>query len=99
VLTLTERAAETIRSLTSQPGIPADTGLRMSVQDSTAGTLALSLESPQPGDAVIEDSGARVFVQQDAADIVSDSELDAELDEQGHASFMLGAQHSPGGGM
>jgi iron-sulfur cluster assembly protein len=92
VLTLTERAAETIRTLTSQPGIPADTGLRMSVQDSAAGTLALSLEGPQPGDSVIEDSGARVFVEQDAADIVGDSELDAELDEQGHASFMLGAQ-------
>jgi Fe-S cluster assembly iron-binding protein IscA len=69
----------------------------MSVQDSTAGTLALSLEGPQPGDAVVEDSGARVFVQQDAADIVSDSELDGELDEQGHASFMLGSQQPPGG--
>jgi iron-sulfur cluster assembly protein len=95
VLTLTDRAAATIRSLTSQPGIPAETGLRMSVQDSSAGTLALSLEGPQPGDAVIEDSGAKVFVESDAADIVGDSELDAELDEQGHASFML-AQQSPG---
>jgi Fe-S cluster assembly iron-binding protein IscA len=66
----------------------------MSVQDSSAGTLALSLEGQQPGDAVIEDSGAKVFVEQDAADIVGDSELDAELDEQGHASFML-AQQSP----
>lgn len=95
MLTLTERAAATIRSLTSQPGIPAETGLRMSVQDSSAGTLALSLEGKQPGDAVIEDAGAKVFVEQDAADIVGDSELDAELDEQGHASFML-AQQSPG---
>ena len=97
MLTLTDRAAETIRTLTSQPGIPADTGLRMSVQDSAAGTLALSLEGQQPGDSVIEDAGARVFVEQDAADIVADSELDAELDEQGHASFMLGAQAPPSG--
>jgi len=89
VLTLTDRAAETIRTLTSQPGIPADTGLRMSLQDAGAGTLALSLEGPQPGDAVIEDSGARVFVHQDVAAIVEDSELDAEFDEQGRASFML----------
>jgi iron-sulfur cluster assembly protein len=62
----------------------------MSVQDSDAGTLALSLEGPHPGDAVIEDGGARVFVEQDAADIVQDSELDAEFDDQGRASFMLG---------
>jgi iron-sulfur cluster assembly protein len=68
----------------------------MSVQDSAAGTLSLSLEGPQPGDSVIEDAGARVFVGQDAADIVGDSELDAELDEQGHASFMLGTQPSNG---
>lgn len=89
MLTLTDRAAATIRTLTSQPGIPADTGLRMSLQDSEAGTLALSLESPQPDDAIIEDGGARVFVQRDAADIVEDRELDAELDDEGRASFML----------
>ncbi len=92
MLTLTDRAAATIRTLTSQPGIPADTGLRMSLQDSEAGTLALSLESPQPDDAIIEDGGARVFVQRDAADIVEDRELDAELDDQGRASFMLSTQ-------
>jgi Fe-S cluster assembly iron-binding protein IscA len=92
LLTLTDRAAETIRTLTSQPGIPADTGLRMSLQDSDAGPLALSLEGPQPDDSVIEDSGARVFVQRDAAAIVDDRELDAQLDEQGRASFMLGNQ-------
>jgi iron-sulfur cluster assembly protein len=94
LLTLTDRAAETIRTLTSQPGIPPDTGLRMSLQDNEAGTLALSLESPQPDDAIIEDSGARVFVQRDAAAIVEDRELDAQLDEEGRASFMLGSQVS-----
>ncbi|HEX3923343.1 MAG TPA: hypothetical protein VHY31_13730 [Streptosporangiaceae bacterium] len=66
----------------------------MSLQDSDAGTLALSLEGPQPDDSVIEDSGARVFVQRDAAAIVDDRELDAQLDEQGRASFMLGNQDS-----
>jgi len=64
----------------------------MSLQDSDAGTLALSLEGPHPDDAVIEDDGARVFVQRDATGIVEDRELDAELDEQGRASFMLGSQ-------
>jgi iron-sulfur cluster assembly protein len=92
VLTLTDRAAETIRILTSQPGVPADAGLRLSLQNDDAGTLALSLEGRQPEDAVVEESGARVFVQQDATGIVEDRELDAELDEQGQASFMLGNQ-------
>jgi iron-sulfur cluster assembly protein len=92
LLTLTDRAAETIRTLISQPGIPADTGLRMSLRDSESGTLTLSLEPPQPDDAVIEDGGARVFVQRDAAPMVEDRELDAQLDEQGRASFKLGVQ-------
>jgi iron-sulfur cluster assembly protein len=92
VLTLTDRAAETIRILTSQPGVPADTGLRMSLQDSGEGTLALSLASPQPDDDVIEEAGARVFVQRDAAAMVADRELDAQLDEQGRASFKLSMQ-------
>ena len=92
MLTLTDRAAETIRTLTSQPGIPPETGLRMSLQDNEAGTLALSLEGPQPDDAIIEGSGARVFVQRDATGIVEDRELDAQLDEEGRASFMLGSQ-------
>lgn len=92
MLTLTDRAAETIRILTSQPGVPADTGLRMSLQDGESGTLALSLEGPQPDDAVIEDAGARVFVERDAAEMVTDRELDAELDAEGRASFRLGVQ-------
>jgi len=92
LLTLTDRAADTIRTLITQPGVPADTGLRMSLRDGEAGTLALSLEPPQPDDAVIEDAGARVFVERDAAPMVEDRELDAQLDEQGRASFRLGVQ-------
>ena len=94
MLTLTDRAAETIRVLTSQPGIPDDTGLRMSLQGSDGGSLTLSLEGPQPGDTVIEDAGAKVFVQEDVAGMVGDGELDAELDDQGQASFTLGTQGS-----
>lgn len=89
VLTLTDRAAETIRALTTQPGSPADTGLRMSLQDGEEGKLALSLETPQPDDAVVEESGARVFVGPDVVGVVEDSELDAQVDEQGRPTFML----------
>lgn len=94
MLTLTDRAAETIRDLTSQPGAPADTGLRMSLQGSADGTLALSLQARQPDDAVIEAAGARVYVQQEAAAIVEDSELDAQVDDQGRVSFVIGSQPS-----
>jgi iron-sulfur cluster assembly protein len=61
----------------------------MSMQGSDEGRLALSLEGRQPDDAVIDDAGARVYVQQDAASVVEDRQLDAQLDEQGRASFVL----------
>jgi iron-sulfur cluster assembly protein len=92
VLTLTDRAAETIRALTSQPGVPADVGLRMSLPGGADGSLMLSLEQRQPEDAVVEDAGARVFIQQDAAAMVDNQELDGQLDDEGQASFMLGSQ-------
>jgi Fe-S cluster assembly iron-binding protein IscA len=92
VLTLTDRAAETIRALTTQSGYPDGTGLRMSLQNGEEGKLALSLEGQQPEDAVVEESGARVFVGQDVVGVVQDSELDAQVDEQGRPTFMLSEQ-------
>jgi Fe-S cluster assembly iron-binding protein IscA len=89
MLTLTERAAGTIRALTSQEGVPDDAGLRMSLPEGEAGSLVLALDSPQPDDSVIEDSGAKVFLQSTAATMLEDRELDGELDDQGQASFTL----------
>jgi iron-sulfur cluster assembly protein len=92
VLTLTGRAVETIRTLTSQSGLPANTGLRMSLPagpDGEPGKVALSLERPHPDDAVIEDEGARVFVDAEAAPVIGDSELDAQFDQDGRAAFTL----------
>jgi iron-sulfur cluster assembly protein len=66
----------------------------MSVKGSADGTLALSLQGRQPDDAVVEEAGARVYLQQEAADIVEDSELDAQVDDQGRVSFVFGSQPS-----
>lgn len=92
MLTMTDKAAEMIRTLTSQPGVPEDAGLRMSVQGGEEGTLTLSLQGPQPDDAVIDDAGARVFIEHDAAPLVEDRQLDAQVDDQGGLSFLLGSQ-------
>jgi iron-sulfur cluster assembly protein len=94
MLTLTERAAGTIKALTSQPGVPEDAGLRMSLPEGETGALVLALDSPQPDDAVIEDAGAKVFLQSNAATMLDDRELDGELDDQGQASFTLARKAS-----
>jgi iron-sulfur cluster assembly protein len=92
VLTLTGQAVDAIRSLTTQPGLPAETGLRIAPQGGDGGSLALSIsDGPQPGDEVIEEEGVRVFVHSDAAVMLDDKALDAQVDDEGVA-FRLGTQ-------
>jgi len=90
VLTLTDQAVAVLRDLTTQPGLPAEAGLRIASQDGGAGGLALSLaEGPQAGDQVIEDAGVQIYVQPDAADAIDDKALDARVNETGEVSFQL----------
>lgn len=94
MLTLTDNAAEVIRNLTAQPGLPDETGLRISTQAQSANgdgagfLLALS-QGPDQGDEVIEARSARVFVQPDAAEVLEDKMLDAEVNEQGEIAFLV----------
>jgi len=89
VLTLTGPAVEAIRSLTTQRGLPQDAGLRIIHQDS-AGSLALSISpAPEAGDEIIETAGVRVFLQTDAATMLRDRALDAQINEDG-VVFQIG---------
>ena len=93
MLTLTEQAVAAIRNLTSRPGLPAETGLRIASEDSGAGGLALSLaDGPRPGDQVIDEADVHVFVQPDAAAALDDKALDAQVNEDGEVSFQLQSQ-------
>jgi Fe-S cluster assembly iron-binding protein IscA len=90
MLTLTDQAVAVIRDLTTQPGLPTETGLRIARQDGGAGGLALSLaQGPQAGDQVIEDAGVQIYVQPDAAAALDDKALDARVNETGEVSFQL----------
>jgi iron-sulfur cluster assembly protein len=93
MLTLTDQAVAAIRDLTTRPGLPAETGLRIAPQDNGTGGLSLSLsEGPQAGDQVIEDAGVQVYVQPDAAAALDDKALDARVGETGEVSFQLQPQ-------
>ncbi|HUK71435.1 MAG TPA: iron-sulfur cluster biosynthesis family protein [Streptosporangiaceae bacterium] len=92
MLTLTRPALEAIRTLTTQPGLPTETGLRIAPDGGDGGSLTLAVsDGPQIGDEVIESEGVRVFVQSDAAVVLDDKSLDAEVDDQG-VTFRLGLQ-------
>ncbi len=94
MLTLTDQAVAAIRNLTSRPGLPEDTGLRIAPEnDNSTGGLALSLtDGPEAGDQVIEEADVHVFVQPDAATALENQALDAQVNEDGEVSFLLQRQ-------
>lgn len=92
MLTLTEDAVSAIRGLTSGPELPVETGLRIVAQaDGAPFQLALANE-PAAGDQVVEDDGARVFLEPAAAAILAGKSLDARVTEQGEVAFSVSDQ-------
>ena len=89
MLTLTEDAVSAIRGLTSGPELPVETGLRIVAQaDGAPFQLALA-DEPAAGDQVVEDDGARVFLEPAAAAILAGKSLDARVTEQGEGAFSV----------
>jgi iron-sulfur cluster assembly protein len=93
MLTLTEGAVSAIRNLTSKPELPAQTGLRLMAQGNGEGSFQLTLvEGPLAGDQVVEESGARVYVEPAAAAVLEDKALDAQVNDQGTVAFSVSDQ-------
>jgi iron-sulfur cluster assembly protein len=93
MLVLTDNAATTIRNLIDRPELPDLGGLRIAGAEDGSGRLTVSTATTaEQGDEVIEDQGARVFLEPVAADVLDDKVLDTSMDEQGRISFVLGPQ-------
>lgn len=91
MLTMTDNAATAIHTLTATPEVPDDGGIRIATDGEGALTLAL-VASPTDGDAVVEDSGARVFLESTAGQLLDDKLLDAASDGQGQVQFTVADQ-------
>ena len=92
MLVLTNDAVSAIRTLTHQPGLPEETGLRIASSAVENGKSSLAAEvasSPQPSDQVVEAEGARVFLDESAATELDDKALDAQTNEQGQVWFQV----------
>jgi iron-sulfur cluster assembly protein len=81
VLTLTSNAAEAVKTMAKpSPELPNDSGLRIHAEPTGEGQLGFELtlvEEPDEGDQVIEEAGARVFVEPETVVYVEDMILDA----------------------
>ena len=92
MLAVTEAAAEAISALTAQGG-NQEGGLRFAMQASSDSQAALALTvapAPADGDEVVRaNEGAHVFLEQEAADYLSDKVLDVQPDADGQLSFAV----------
>lgn len=92
MLAVTEAAAEAISALTAQGGIQQEGGLRFAMQTEDAQpALALTVApAPAAGDQVVTaNEGAHVFLEEQAADYLSDKVLDVQPDGEGQLSFAV----------
>ncbi len=93
MLTLTENASTVVKSITDQTTAEESAGLRITADGADASALNVApSEAALPGDKVVEEGGARLFLSEDAAQSLEDKILDAEVDESGGVQFMIGIQ-------
>jgi iron-sulfur cluster assembly protein len=80
VLAISPSASEAIKGLVAASDLPPDGGVRISSHPEGPGTFELSL-APEAGeaDAVVEEQGATVFLDDEVAPLLDDKTLDAQI--------------------
>ena len=93
MLTLTENASTVVKTIVDQSIEGTEAGLRISqdAEDSPA-LHVIATAQPLPGDRVLEEDGARVFLEETAAATLDDKVLDAQVDDGGALQFSIGIQ-------
>jgi Fe-S cluster assembly iron-binding protein IscA len=92
VLTLTENASTVVKTLVEQQAAPVG-GLRISQDAPDSPALhVMPTQAPHPGDQVLEEDGARVFLEEVAAATLDDKILDAQVDQNGGVQFTIAPQ-------
>ncbi|TDB70418.1 iron-sulfur cluster assembly accessory protein [Micromonospora sp. KC723] len=87
MLTMTDNAVLVIRDLAAQQDVLTDGGLRIAA-DTEAGSLTVELvPEPAQGDQVVDNQGARIFLDPDAAELLNDTSVDASVDDEGVVQF------------
>lgn len=78
MLTLTDHAQDAGRTLTQDPQAPESAGLRIAAGDE--GFELMLVAEPAPGDAPIDERGARVFLEEQASQLLQERTLDAQIE-------------------
>ncbi|MEO3770066.1 adhesin [Micromonospora sp. B9E7] len=87
MLTMTDNAVLVIRDLANQQDVAEGGGVRIAA-DTEAGSLSVELvPEPVQGDRVVDNQGARIFLDEDAAELLGDASVDATVDDEGIIQF------------
>ena len=90
MLQLTENATTIVKSIAEQ--VEA-TGLRITAEGQPEQTFGLvAATGAEPDDQVVEQDGATIYLDAEAATQLDDKVLDAGVDESGNAQFALAVQ-------
>lgn len=94
MLTLTDNASAIVATLVGRQEDGDDAGLRIQAADAPGpnGEPRFAVHvvpSPEPEDQIVEGAGARVFLEEPAADALADKVLDAGVDDEGAVSFTV----------
>ncbi|WP_395659870.1 Fe-S cluster assembly protein HesB [Nocardioides sp.] len=93
MLTLTDNASAIVNEITTQPGLAESAGLRITTEDAPEPAFAISAAMQgEPGDQVVEQGGATVYLDSAAAELLDDKVLDAAVDPSGKVEFALALQ-------
>jgi iron-sulfur cluster assembly protein len=93
MLDMTENATSVIRTIAGQAELPADAGLRIASESPDAARLSVAPAlAPEDDDHVVEKEGARVFLEPQAAAVLDDKVLDAQVGDGGNVEFLLSVQ-------
>ncbi|MGA8846297.1 MAG: Fe-S cluster assembly protein HesB [Nocardioides sp.] len=92
MLTLTENASTIVRDITTQPGLPETAGLRITSDGDMSSFAIAAADAAQPADQVVEQAGATLYLDEQAAVVLDDKILDAAVDDSGQVEFALAVQ-------
>jgi len=91
MLILTENATAVVKGFADQ--IPEAEGLRITGGPSEEPALAVTpAAAAEPGDSVVEQDGATVYLDESATTLLDDKVLDARVDTEGNVEFGVGQQ-------
>lgn len=92
MLTLTENASTIVKEIASQVE-EEQAGLRITAEEGPEPSFGITISTqPEPGDQVVEQGGATLYLESQAAEVLSDKTLDAGVDQEGNVQFALGDQ-------